>query len=217
MKDRIGEIVNAIPVSEVFADVGCDHGYVAKEMLRRGKCRFAVASDISPKCLEKAKRLLKKEIDYGRATCVVSDGFDGLYNVDTALIAGMGGEEIISILKGAEELPENLVLQPMKNCDKVRKFAVSAGYRIISDYVFESDDKFYNLMVLKKGEDLLTEEEAEFGRTNLISPSEDFRKMLIKEAEKLTAYAENSPEEKKKKLLKKAERLLKYAENRRIF
>lgn len=217
MKDRIDEIVNAIPVSEIFADVGCDHGYVAKEMLRRGKCRFAVASDISAKCLEKAKKLLSEEISGGRATCVVSDGFEGINGVDTALIAGMGGEEIISILKSAKELPENLVLQPMKNCDRVRKYAVSAGYKIEKDYVFGSDGKFYSLIVLKKGEDFLTDEETEFGRTNLISPSEDFVKMLTTEAEKLTAYAENSPEDKKKELLKKAERLLNYAENRRIF
>ena len=212
MKDRIGEIVNAIPVSEIFADVGCDHGYVAKEMLKRGKCRFAVASDISAKCLDKAKRLLSEEIKDGKAICVVSDGFEGINGVDTALIAGMGGEEIISILKKAEELPENLVLQPMKNCDRVRKFAVSVGYRIEKDYVFASDGKFYDLIVLKRGEDFLTDEETEFGRTNLISPSEDFVKMLTVEAGKLIAYAERSPEDKKKVLLKKAERLLKYAE-----
>lgn len=217
MKDRIEEIVNAIPVSDVFADVGCDHGYVSKEMLKRGKCRFAVASDVSEKCLGKAKKLLFREIEEGRATCILSDGFDDLPKVDTALIAGMGGEEIVSILKRAKCLPENLVLQPMKNCDKTRAFAVSIGYRIEKDYVFESDGKFYNLIVLEKGEDELTAEEIEFGRTNIKNPTEDFKKMLLKEAEKLTVYAENSPEDKKKELLKKANRLNKYAENKRFF
>ena len=212
MKDRIDEIVSAIPVSDVFADVGCDHGYVSKEMLRRRKCRFAVASDISGKCLEKARKLLSREIEQNRAACIVSDGLKEIPSADTVLIAGMGGEEIVSILKGAEKLPENLVLQPMKNCDKTRRFALSAGYRTVKDYVFYSDGKYYNLIVLKKGEDSLSEEEIEFGRTNLENPSEDFKKMLIEKAEKLTAYAERSPEGKKKELLKKAERLYKYAE-----
>ena len=210
MKDRIKELVNAVPKTDVFGDVGCDHGFVAAEMLKENKCNFAVASDVSEKCLLKAKKLLKNYEKAGRATCVLSDGFNNLPHLDTALIAGLGGEEMISILKKAKELPENLVLQPMKNADKVRVFAVGAGYKILKDYVFLSGGKFYNLISLKKGEDSLTEEEIEFGRTNINEPSEDFKKMIGAEIKKLYAFAENSPREKKKEFIDKAERLKKY-------
>ena len=130
MTERIRKIVAEIPSSRIFGDIGCDHGYAAEYMLKTGKCKVAIISDISEKCLDKARKLLKKYEEKGRVKSVVTDGFTGLPKLDTALIAGMGGEEIVAIMKNAEELPENLVLQPMKNCDKVRVFAVCAGYRI---------------------------------------------------------------------------------------
>ena len=110
---------------------------------------------------------MKEEIAESKAEAVVSDGFDKVTGADEALIAGMGGEEIVSILLNAKSLPERLILQPMKNAEKVRKTAVALGFKTEKDYVFKSGGKFYDLIVLSKGKDFLTEEEIEFGRTNL--------------------------------------------------
>ena len=101
MNKRFEEIFSSIPTCSVFADIGCDHGYISKAMLERGKAKKVLASDISEKCLEKARDLLKAEIVLGKAECIVSNGFDNLSGCDCALIAGMGGEEIILILKNA--------------------------------------------------------------------------------------------------------------------
>ena len=109
---------------------------------------------------------------------MVSDGFKNVPPCDVALIAGMGGEEIIKIIDEAAVLPKILVLQPMKNVRKVREFIVSAGYAVTTDRVFMEGYMFYDLLVLKKGADTLTEEEKEYGRTNLLSPSDDFRKKI---------------------------------------
>lgn len=174
MTERLNEIFSDIPECEVFADVGCDHGYIAKSMLKSGKCRKAIISDISEKSLSKAEKLLKKEIEKGSAIPVVSDGLKDLPPCDCALIAGLGGEEIIRILSDAPYLPESLVLQPMKNVKKVREYAVFSGYAILSDRVFKEGYMFYDLITLKKGKDTLTEEEAEFGRSNIQHPSAAF-------------------------------------------
>ncbi len=168
MTRRLEEIFSALKPCKVFADIGCDHGYVAKAMLDGGKCQKAVVSDISAKCLEKARLLLSEYIDDGRAESVVSNGFENVTGCDQALIAGMGGEEIIGIIDRANELPETLVLQPMKNVDKVRLRAVKAGYRIEKDYCFIAEKKYYDLIILTRGEDTLSQEEIEFGRTNII-------------------------------------------------
>lgn len=189
MTDRLKRIFEVIPDCEVFADVGCDHGYIAKAMIKSGKCKKVIVSDISAKCLEKAEKLLEKEIKDGVAISVVSDGFDKIDSCDSALIAGMGGEEICSILKGAKNLPEKLVIQPMKNCDKARLCAVNAGYKIVSDRVFKSAGKFYDLIVLEKGKDALTEEEAEFGRNNVCEKGADFSEMISEKIKKLEKYA----------------------------
>lgn len=178
MTSRLEKIFSAIPNCKTFADIGCDHGYLAKAVLDSNKCEFAVVSDISKKCLEKAETLLYKQIQQGRVKAVVSNGFEKVGAVDLALIAGMGGMEIISILKNAQDLPEQLVLQPMKNAPELRKVLLELGYAFVSDSVFYAEDKYYNLIVVKKGKDNLTDQEIQFGRTNLIELGQDFKRML---------------------------------------
>ena len=148
----------------------------------------------------------------GRATSVVSDGFDNVGYCDTALIAGMGGEEICSILLKADNLPNTLVLQPMKNCDKVRLTAVSLGFKIVYDKLFKSAGKYYDLVVLTKGKDFLTEEEIEFGRDNLFGQNSDFSEMITDKISKLESYClnVNLSEEKREKMVKEIEKLKKY-------
>lgn len=184
MTDRIAKLISFIPSCEVFADIGCDHGYVAKGVLDGGKVKKAIISDISEKCLQKAVLLLNDYIEKGRVNAVVSDGFKNLPCCDVALIAGMGGEEIIKIISDCESLPNRIVLQPMKNCDKVRKFVVDNGYFIEFDGVFFLDGKYYDILSLVKGDDFLTEDEILFGRSNLKSLSLDFINRL-KEQKKL--------------------------------
>ena len=212
MTERLLKIFSEIQPCEVFADIGCDHGYMAKAMLCSGKCKKVIVSDVSAKCLKKAEELLSDYINQKRAESVVSDGFDNVGECDLALIAGMGGEEIVSILKRAKNLPEKLVLQPMKNTDKVRRCVLQLGYAVKKDYVFFSSGIFYDLLVLEKGEDYLTEEEIEFGKTNVNSPSADFKKMITVKMEKLQEYLlrEGLKEDSKKAMLLEIKKLKNY-------
>lgn len=189
MTKRIERLVKEIPDCNVFADIGCDHGYVSEFMLENNKCKRAIISDISEKSLKKAEKLLKKYIDRGVCLAFVADGLKGLpHDIDTALIAGMGGEEIIKILRESEFLPENLVLQPMKNTDKLRRELFKLNYGIVCDFVFK-DGKFYNVLRAEKSAKVApyTDAEYEFGRDNLKNRSEDFIayvKNELKNAEK---------------------------------
>ncbi|MBQ8426370.1 MAG: SAM-dependent methyltransferase [Clostridia bacterium] len=211
MTERLNTIFNSIPACDVFADIGCDHGYVAKAMLDSGKAQKVIVSDVSAKCLKKAELLLSDYIANGRAESKVSDGFDKIDFCSVALIAGMGGEEIISILSKARSLPEKLILQPMKNCDKVRYFVVQNGYRIERDFVFKAGGKFYDLMSLTKGKDKLTEEQAEFGKDNLLGHNTDFIEMISYRINKYSEYLKDIPDgEKKEELNAQIEKLKKY-------
>ncbi|MBQ7339863.1 MAG: SAM-dependent methyltransferase [Clostridia bacterium] len=191
MTDRLTEIFNSLPSCKVFADVGCDHGYISLEMLKSNKAEKVIFSDISKNCLEKARELLKEYEKDGRAEGYVSNGFDNLPPFDLALIAGMGGEEIISIIEKAKDLPQKLVVQPMKNSPKVREVLLKKGYKIIKDYTFKAENKFYDLITLEKGNDFLTEEEKEFGRTNLALRPTAFLEKLSVRKKALRSYIEN--------------------------
>ena len=183
--ERLKIIFSVLPKCRKFADVGCDHGYIAKEMLLSGKAEKVVASDISEPSLNKARLILS---EFGKsAECVLSDGLKQIPpDTDLVLIAGMGGEEIISILLSAPFLPEKLVVQPMKNADKLRKTLLSFGYAFKKDFMFK-DVKFYDLIYAEKGADDLTENEILFGRDNLNGNNKAFKEYLGKEIEKYEA------------------------------
>lgn len=211
MTERLKRIFDIIPVSQVFADIGCDHGYIAKAVIESGKAQRVIVSDISAKCLSKAQTLLYPYIQNGSAVSVVSDGFEKVGECDTALIAGMGGEEIVSIIEKATVLPQRLILQPMKNCDKVRKKAVELGYKIIKDFMFKAGGKFYDLIYLEKGKDFLTEEQAEFGKDNILGNNPDFKEMIKETMQKYVEYQKALPDgESKDRLREKIEKLGKY-------
>ena len=212
MTERLQQIFSSIPNATVFADIGCDHGYIAKAMLESGKCEKVIVSDISEKCLNKARELLSENIANGSAESVVSDGFDRVFGVDVALIAGMGGEEICNILQKAQKLPEKLVLQPMKNPEKVRTLCLKLGFLIEKDSLFKSAGKFYDLIVAKKGQGTLTEEEIEFGKDNVNNPNEDFKEKLTIEINKINNYlgAENISDKTKQELTARLEKYKKY-------
>ena len=214
MTDRLNKIFAVLPRCESFADIGCDHGYIAKAMLKSGKCEKVIISDISAKCLEKAENLLDKEIKDGKAQSVVSNGFDNVDTCQVALIAGMGGEEICDILSRAktqDKLPKTLVVQPMKNCDRVRLVALDCGYAVKYDKLFKSAGKFYNLIVLEKGKDFLTEEEIEFGRDNVKQRPAEFKQMIAESISKLQVVLQgNLSKETEKSVKEKIIKLEKY-------
>jgi tRNA (adenine22-N1)-methyltransferase len=166
-------------------------------MLSGGKCGFAYVTDVSSVCLQKAEELLKNNYD-GKFKAIVTDGLKNVPKVDQVLIAGMGGELICDILQGADFLPERLVLQPMKNADKVRKSVINLGYRLIKDYTFK-DVKYYDLIVCERGEDSYTQDELLFGRDNLLKKGEAFKEQIQKKLSILEkAYLNMSLEDKEK-------------------
>jgi tRNA (adenine22-N1)-methyltransferase len=130
---------------------------------------------VSAPSLEKATTLLA---DYKNAKGILCDGLDKVdTDCDCVLIAGMGGENIIGILHNGF-LPKTLVLQPMKNVDKLRVFLIEKGYKIEKDFLFKAESKFYNLIVATLGQDSLTQEEIIYGRDNLKNPTKDFLEFL---------------------------------------
>lgn len=169
-----------------LADVGCDHGYIGEAVLSCGISKFVYFCDVSAPSLEKAKSLsLEKE----NCEFVVQDGL-GKLNVDCAVIAGMGGKETIEILEKAENLPQTLLLQPMKNQRELRLY-LCKDYRIEKDFVI-FDKKYYFVILCRRGNDSLTELEQYFGRTNLQTPSSDFRKYIHARIDKYEKIRQNT-------------------------
>ena len=196
---RLKTIFSLLDRAAVFADIGCDHGYIAYAMLESGKCEKAIVTDVSAACLKKAEDLLAEDFA-GRYEAIVADGFRGVPRADEALIAGMGGELIAKIIEEADYLPAVLVVQPMKNPEKARLALLKAGYRITRDYTFE-DGKFYELIRAERGEDEYTERELVFGRDNLKEKGEAFVKAINKKKKKLVGAINSMNDAEREKTL----------------
>ncbi len=171
MRERIAHICSLLGRTEVFADIGCDHGYMTEYMLRHGLCGRAYISDISAESLKKAEGRLARYIAEGKCIPVVADGLDGLPEPCTfVLIAGLGGEEIVRILRRAS-VPPRFLFQPMKNAEKLRRYLVEQGAKLERDYTFSEGStrrKYYDLILgSADGGDVYTEREFRYGRDNL--------------------------------------------------
>ncbi len=165
--DRIANLTSLLGSCTVFADIGCDHGYLTEFMLKNHLCERAYITDISAKSLHKAEILLKQYIDAGICVPIVTDGLENVPRCDFVLIAGMGGEEIVKIL-GKSDLPETFLLQPMRNAEGLRRHLVGRGARILLDYTFSDGKKYYDVIKgTAVGGDSYTETELRFGRDNL--------------------------------------------------
>lgn len=178
-----------------FADVGCDHGYIAEAVLYSKLCDKVIISDVSEKCLKKADDRLKARYS-GQYEAIVSDGFDSLPMVDQAVVAGMGGRLIASFLTRRTFTPKRLVLQPMKHSEELRRMLIVSGYGIVRDYTIEDGGKFYDVIVAEKGvtTEAYTADELAFGRDNLKEKSDDFKKLIeskIKVFEEAVANAKD--------------------------
>ena len=206
--NRIDVLAGEVPVCDVLADVGCDHGNLAALCLKTGKAKRVILTDVSAPSLDKAKRLLADEIDDGRAVAVHCDGLSGVTEVpDVAVIAGMGGREITGILQRAPFLPQTLVLSPHKNAPELREYVVSK-YQILRDYVITDGGKYYDVIVCVRGEDHLTEQEKQFGRTNLFSKSPVFLQRIRQEQQEIQTYLQrNVSHENREKLLQRKKAL----------
>lgn len=203
MSKRFETLLSLIPDCEVFADVGCDHGYMAYEMLKNRKCDRVIVSDISAECLKKAETLLQETFP-DKFTAVVSDGFENVGACDCALIAGMGGDTITDILVAAiGRLPQYLVLQPMRNAQQVRRSLVTLRYKILRDYTFR-DGKFYDVIVAKKGgEETYTVVDYAYGRDNLTEKGEDFIALVNSKIDELKEAKEKASETSRKEIEKR--------------
>lgn len=143
--NRIESLIMYAGQFDLLLDVGCDHGYIGLYALEKTTAKV-VFSDISEKCLSKAKANLCEK--YERAEFVVCDGVPKGRKADVAIIAGMGGQNIIKILQNASADVDRFVLQPMSNVEKLREY-IYTHYKVEVDDVIEECGRFYVVIVIK--------------------------------------------------------------------
>ena len=188
--ERISKLCSYLHKCKTFADVACDHGYIAEYMLKNGLCESAVVSDISEKSLKKAETLLSEYISAGKCRSVCCDGLKEINrDTDCVMIAGIGGEEIIKILSEGF-MPKSFVFQPMKNADTLREFLLKNDCFIETDDIFSDGKKYYFIICGRRGNaQNYTKEQLLYGKDSLKNPV--FYDYLRNELNKKKNYLKN--------------------------
>ena len=167
----------------VFADIGTDHAHLPIFLLRGGKIKHAVLSDVNRGPLASAEKNVN-EAGYSHLVTVRltdgAEGLDGLGITDYA-ICGMGGELIRDIIRRSPHLYKGgirLILQPMTRHGVLRRFLADSGFKILGERYSYAEKKYYAcIMAEYVGEGVfLSEADAELGVfDSIILDEEDTR------------------------------------------
>lgn len=143
-----------------LCDVGTDHATLPIWLMEQGRLSGAIATDIRPGPLERARRNVER---YGCAAGIQLRLCDGLTavapgEVDTISICGMGGKMMISILEAADwtKTGVRLILQPMKGPGELRRWLLENGYTIQEERVLWEEGHWYPLMLAQGGKEAVT-------------------------------------------------------------
>ena len=133
----------------VVADVATDHGYLAENLSKQDWVKKVIATDISDKCLNKLVDLIKKH-DLKKIETIVGDGLNPIESADVAVIAGVGGFEIIKMLdKQNDSLKCKIfVLQPAQNALELREWLFDNEVFVQKDYIIEDAGRFYPIIIV---------------------------------------------------------------------
>ncbi|MBR5135399.1 MAG: SAM-dependent methyltransferase, partial [Clostridia bacterium] len=118
-----------------LADIGTDHAHLPVYLLQQNRIVRAIAADIGEGPADAARRTVQAAGLQDKVTVRVGDGLSVISpeEVTDIVIAGMGGETIVHILKQAPWLKKGqyrLVLQPMSKTVELRAWLYENGFTI---------------------------------------------------------------------------------------
>lgn len=148
LSKRLYTIASMVTPGNRIADVGTDHGFLPLYLLEQGNIPSALAMDVNEGPLERAKEHIASSNCQSYIETRLSDGLSKLIpgEVDTVVIAGMGGGLMVRILtqdlSKLEGLKE-LILQPQSEIREVRTCMERIGFSIVDEEMLVEDEKYY--------------------------------------------------------------------------
>ena len=139
------------------ADIGTDHGYLGIYLLQTGAARHVIACDLRKDPLENARRNAKLFGVDGEMELRLSDGLEKILpdEVDTVVMAGMGGDLIQKILSQCPwRRREGLqfILQPQSAGNVLRRWLCEDGFEIRREEPVQDGHFLYTVMDIRQGE-----------------------------------------------------------------
>ena len=210
---KIHDMVN----SDVLMDVGSDHGKLIISLIKDKKIRFGYAVENKKGPYTRLVDNIKKENLLDSIKPLLSDGITLLSDdIDTVVIAGMGGYNILKILNAHKEKLNNvkhIIVDAHNAINEVRRGITNLGFSIYEENILKEDDIYYEIIdFIKSDVHQYNEDEYDFGPILLKKKDECFKEKWnerIKEIDNILIN-DNVPEKRKGCLKQEKERILKW-------
>lgn len=156
LSKRMQAVADLITPTDALADVGTDHGYIPIYAVEEKIVNHAIAMDINRGPIERAASHIAEHGLEAYIETRCCDGVSGLKSgeVQTVVIAGMGGGLMQKIMEDGQEVLKSVsevILQPQSEIEKFRYYLAACGWFIErEDMVFE-DGKYYPMMRVVHG------------------------------------------------------------------
>ena len=153
---RLQAIADFVPKDSIVGDIGTDHGYVPIYLIENNISKKVIATDISANSLNKAIENISLNKYEDKIDSRLGNGLDTIkeFEIDTVIIAGMGGILIKEILDKnwlKRDSIVNLILQPNVATNELREYLITNNFEIIDEKLVKDGKKFYEILVVKKG------------------------------------------------------------------
>ena len=148
-------VAELVPPGARVIDVGTDHAMIPVWLAQTGRAAHIWAADLREGPLRGAQALIDETGTGDLIELRLTDGLCGFTAADgdTVIIAGMGGETMISILSAAEWTRENtlLILEPQSKQAELRRFLTENGYCIRREQLVKDAGKLYPILTVNGG------------------------------------------------------------------
>lgn len=156
LSNRLSTAAAFIAEGASVADIGTDHGYLPVFLAQTGKVRRILASDVNKGPLEHARDSARSYGVEDRIEFILANGLDGIGQdaADTVVLAGMGGETIISILEKAPWTLKShirLILQPQTKINELESWLKDNGYTILDAALACDEGRIYEVLYVGAG------------------------------------------------------------------
>lgn len=153
---RLHCVAKLIGKTNSIADIGSDHALLPIYLLNSQQVEYAVAGELGDGPFLRAKEAINRAGLSNKVDVRQGDGLRILEDseVDTVVIAGMGGDLMTNILCFSPKKTESFkrfILQPMKHDAVLRKWLSDNGFVILRESLIFENGKYYPAMEAVKG------------------------------------------------------------------
>jgi tRNA (adenine22-N1)-methyltransferase len=150
---RLAKLAEFVDENDFVADIGADHGKLIIEIANKYKNNkyLAVENKVGP--FNNLKEAVDKYNFNKNIECSLSDGIEYLLDhINTLIIAGMGGFNVVTIIKNSLKNLKNIkkiIFSVHRNMLDLESILKTLGYFPVKSALVEENNQFYEIVETK--------------------------------------------------------------------